>query len=339
MKPVKHCGIRSLCLFFVFCALAATLSAAWLINQPTTRIQPDGSTLECFVSGDEFFQRLHDKDNYTLIQNPKTGYYTYAEQDGEDIKAGAFRAGLDEAQRQNLSPGITISERLYKEKRSSMFQVPVRAGGTPNNGSVNNLIVFIRFADQDEFGQQISVYDGWLNTGVPSLKHYFQENSYGLLNIDSHFFPPAVNGYVVSYQDSLVRERYVPYDEETAPLGWHNEEERRILEHNLLRAAIMHIEPLVPVDLNIDADNNGWVDNIVFIVAGDHQGGLLWPHWWALYTYEVTIHGKRVGGYNLQLKDFLSWSNVSVFAHEMGHSIGAPDLYRAVTQDIAPVNV
>lgn len=339
MKPVKQFGIRSLCLIFVFYALAASLSAAWLTNQPTTRTQPDGSILECFVSGDEFFQRLHDADNYTLIQHPKTGYYHYAEQDGEDIKAGAFRAGLDEAQRQNLTPDITISERLYKEKRSSMFQSQGEQRAMPNTGTVNNLIIFIRFADQDEFGQQISVYDGWLNTNTVSLKNYFLEASYNALTVESPLFPPAVNGNVVSYQDSLVRERYVPYDEETAPLGWHNEDEREILEHNLLRAAVMHIEQFVPLDLNIDADGDGVVDNITFIVAGSDQGGLLWPHKWQLHSYEVYIHGKRVWVYNLQLQNFLYYNNVSVFAHELFHSIGAPDLYRAVTQDIAPVNV
>ena len=35
---------------------------------PYTIKQPDGKSIACFVSGDEFFNWLHDKDGYTIIQ-------------------------------------------------------------------------------------------------------------------------------------------------------------------------------------------------------------------------------------------------------------------------------
>ena len=49
---------------------AFTISfAAYLRNIPVTIVQPDGSEIECFSTGDEFFNRLHDADDFTIIQD------------------------------------------------------------------------------------------------------------------------------------------------------------------------------------------------------------------------------------------------------------------------------
>ena len=50
-----------------------------LINIPITLTQPNGLIIDCYVSGDEYYQRLHDKNDYTIIQN-QDGYYYYAKQ-------------------------------------------------------------------------------------------------------------------------------------------------------------------------------------------------------------------------------------------------------------------
>ena len=85
----------------------------------------------------------------------------------------------------------------------------------------------------------------------------------------------------------------------------------------------------VPTDLNIDYDNDGYVDNVCFIVRGyvGTWNSLLWPHKWALYDRAVRINGKRVWTFNFQLADATSYFNTSVMCHEMNHSLGAPDLY------------
>ena len=51
-------------------------------------------------------------------------------------------------------------------------------------------------------------------------------------------------------------------------------------------------------------DNDGYVDNICFIVKGTYTGwnDLLWPHKWSLYDRNVYINGKRVYTFNLQLE-------------------------------------
>jgi hypothetical protein len=65
-----------LTVLFLLCI--ASLQAAPIHNFPLTLRQPDGSTLHCYASGDEYYNWLHDKDGYTIIQNKATGWYTYA---------------------------------------------------------------------------------------------------------------------------------------------------------------------------------------------------------------------------------------------------------------------
>ena len=36
--------------------------------------QPDGTELHCFASGDEFYNRLHDADGFTIVQ-AENGYF------------------------------------------------------------------------------------------------------------------------------------------------------------------------------------------------------------------------------------------------------------------------
>jgi len=328
---LRHWLIVIIIVLFTF-----PVHAVFIRNDPRTLTQPNGSKIDCFVTGDEFHQRYHDADNYTIISSPKTGYFCYAEQDGDNIKAGSLIVGRDYSQRSSLNPGINISKRIYREKRETMFQVP-ETRDTPSTGTVNNLVVFIRFADQSEFNQNISIYDGWHNTNTVSMKNYFLETSNNTLTVESSFYPPASGGMVVSWQDSHDRSYYVPYNEVTNPDGWENEDIRRLREFTLLTNCVAGIEQYVPTGFNIDANLDGIVDNITFIVAGSDEGGLLWPHWWAIYTHQVLLNGKRVYGYNLQLQDFLSGSSVGVLCHEFVHSLGSPDFYRYDDPTIDPV--
>jgi len=49
--------------------------AAWIDYQPQTITQPDGTQIECFATGDEFYNWLHDENGFTIIQNHNDGYY------------------------------------------------------------------------------------------------------------------------------------------------------------------------------------------------------------------------------------------------------------------------
>jgi hypothetical protein len=83
--------MRFITLLAALLALGA-LGAAPLVNTPVLVQQPDGAELSILASGDEFHNWLHDKENFTIVQNDQ-GYYVYARQDGEKVAATDWIVG------------------------------------------------------------------------------------------------------------------------------------------------------------------------------------------------------------------------------------------------------
>ncbi|OPJ59233.1 M6 family metalloprotease domain-containing protein [Clostridium oryzae] len=195
-------------------------------------------------------------------------------------------------------------------------------------GSLNNIVIFIRFRDDKEFEASISKYEDMFNKSEQnynSVYNYYKEVSYNKLIVNSTFYPLPQNSKVVSYKDSKSRCYYEPRDCKTNPEGYEPEEQGN-REAELLVNAINAVKSQIPVSLNIDTNNDGNVDNICFIIKGEagSWGDLLWPHMSSLYDKNVFINGKRVAEYNFNIE---SMANTGVICHEMGHSIGFPDLY------------
>ena len=71
---------------YIVLYMVSSVYAAYLRDIPITVHQPDGSVIECYATGDEYYNWLHDKDGYTIIQSQSDWYYYYAERDGEQMK-------------------------------------------------------------------------------------------------------------------------------------------------------------------------------------------------------------------------------------------------------------
>ena len=318
---------------FVLLMSASPARAAYLRNVPQTLRQPDGRVLNCLASGDEFYHWLHDKDDFTIVQDPLSGYFVYAVPDESgDIVPSMFIAGYVDPALLGLKPGLRRSP-AFAQSRRAAWRIQAIAPPTepaPKTGILNNLAVFIRFSGEAEFTNALSGYWTNFNTGTNSLQNYYREASYNTLTISTTFYP-LPGATVVSYQDSFTRDYYRVYNASTNPIGYQTDAELTYREHTLLRGAVNAVASQIPGTLNIDGDNDGYVDNICFIVSGSPEGwsDLLWPHMWALYTSPaVFINGKRVWNYDFQLN---SWMDPGVLCHEMGHSLGAPDLYHYYT--------
>lgn len=317
------------------------LQAAPIEFQPMTIYQPDGTKIECFASGDEFFNWLHDAEGYTIIQAQDGWFYYGIESKGKVIPS-IYIVGQVNPINTSLQKWAKISNSEYDKKRDAMWQ-EVRALKTepvlaPHSGIMNNIVVYIRFADDSEFTTTRQVYDDRFNlpTGN-SVKSYYQEVSYGMLTINSFHFPDTTMNTNLSYQDTFPRNYYQPYNATTNPNGYDGSTERRIREHSLLVRAIEWVNANypIPTSLNIDADNDGYVDNVCFIVRGNSGAwaDLLWAHRWSLYSYNVQINGKRVWDYTFQPENQV---DVKTLNHELFHALGAPDLYRYVNNNISP---
>ena len=305
-------------------------SATWLDNIPQKIKQSNGQELELFASGDQYAHRLHDKDDYTIVLNPNDGDFYYAEKIVDDILPSDHKVGLVDPKRTSLMPGLKISKERYLEKKEYYEQSMSYRNGrdAPTSGNLSQLNVFIKFADDPNFPFNRDYYDVPFNsTTEASIKDYFYEVSYGTLTVDTYHYPPSILGSNTSYTDSRNRGYYSPYSA-TNTEGYQTDDERAIREHSLLRDAVIGIQNSVPEDLNIDANNDGYVDALSFSINGNVDGWseLLWPHRWALFSYDVYINGARVYDYTFELTES-SYFTAGVLCHEFFHVLGAPDLY------------
>ncbi|MBW6516440.1 MAG: VCBS repeat-containing protein [Candidatus Cloacimonetes bacterium] len=315
-------------LLIFFSLSVSQISAAYFEFLPTEIELPSGEIIECFASGDEFFNWLHDEDGFTIIVG-EDGFYYYGMREGEYVVPSEYRVNSVIPSEVGLEPRAKISERLYQERRA-IFDEPIQRSSVraPHSGTMNNLVIYIRFSDDSEFTTPRTTYDSRFNNlSTSSVRHYFQEVSYNQLDIVSHHYPICDLTTNLSYQDSFPRSYYQPYHPVNNPNGYSGDTQRRLREHTLLANAVGYVEPEVPTNLIIDADNDGYVDNVSFIIRGNSGAwaDLLWAHRWVLYSFNVYIHNKQVWDYTFQPEN---QSNVSTLCHEMFHTLGAPDLYR-----------
>lgn len=347
---MKRVIILALLIFSFQFSIISSINAAPVRNMPIARIQPNGDTLHCFVSGDEYYQRLHDANGYTIVQNSTNGWYVYADRawnadhtDWEVVPTNHIVGSVNPASL-GLSPNIIASPATVAARReawevpaASRLQAPSgsKALTSRNRGTINNIVIFIRFSDDDEISTPFSTIENMFNdssANAISMHNYFWRASYSQLRIPTYFYPTPNGDSVISYQSTYPRSYYMPFNETTNPNGYTSDDGRRNREFSLIEAAVNYVNSLniIPSDLQLDMDNDGTIDNICFIVKGTYTGWseLLWPHKWSLYDRYVYLNGKRVYTFNLQLEGSGShYFSTSTFCHEMFHTLGAPDLY------------
>jgi len=313
-------------LYIIYIGILSLCFGAYLEDIPVNLHQPDGSEISCFSSGDEYYVRLHNAEDYTIIQNANDGFYYYANLLNKEVVPSHYRANQPLPETVNIQPGIYINKEDYLQRRNNKSQG--RGRDAPTIGTVNNINIFIRFADENEFATPRSIMDEPFNKPEgPSLAHYYDEVSYSQVEVNTHHFPICDMSTNLSYQDQYPRSYYQPYNAQTNPDGY-IDGNSAIREQTMLKNAIDFIYDEVPLELDVDGDNDGYVDNVTFLVSGSPDGwsDLLWPHRWSLYLYTVYINGSVVDSYNLNLATG-GYFTVGTLCHEFFHSMGAPDLY------------
>jgi len=322
---------------------AGAIEAAYLTDVPKTLVQPDGDTIQCFASGDEFYHWIHDAEGYTITRDSKTGYWVYAQKSGDKLVASSLIVGKDTPDKSLLAPWLKISDEAYRARRD-IFYADKSAADAPDSGLIENLVVFVRFKGEAEFVTDREHFEEVFNSGKDpvwntdlSLNNYFKTVSYGKLNIESDFYPACEPNTNLSYEDSFSRDYYRP--DSVASGGYKNEDEKKQREQTLVKNALEFIKDEISEFWFADTDNDGNVDNVTVIVKGspDEWDDLLWPHQWELTVHTVMLptmsKDKKVNDYIFTFES----DHLGVFCHETFHSIGAPDLYRYDNKSVKPV--
>ena len=179
------------CLSFTF-LIQTTAFPTWLSDIPLVLTQPNGQIIECFVTGDQYSRRIHDSQGFTILMNEYDGYYYYADQDGSGgLVTTDILVGSSDPSNYGLQPGYAVSFEIYQRQKEFYelnLDINLDVRDAPSTGTVNQINVFIRFADDPEFSEPRSYFDAVFQTDndEPSLKHYFWEVSYNNLLVNTY---------------------------------------------------------------------------------------------------------------------------------------------------------
>lgn len=320
----------------------------------TERFQePDGTVASVFASGDQYYNYLHDAKGRILVPDGE-GYLRYAESVGGKPVATATRWNADEKSvlKTNTIFASDVDFEKHPELRNEFgalgasidvsnldrsAQNAYREGAAANAADetaeipkIVNSVVFLRFPDESErivtegVLRSLSNIDGQDAT----LNDYFRSVSsetFGFYNVLPYLEDGSI--FVYTAPNPISYYRSVPSS------GLTRQREEGKLLGGALEAAKPYLEKgIADSGLKTDADNDGSVDSVTFLVLSDEPGSnawntLLWPHQWSFGSVFVT---ETLGNAKADRYLFMFTSSSRFFpvlTHEMGHVVGAPDLY------------
>ena len=310
--------------------------------------QPDGSTFQALMRGDEFQGWMETAEGYTVVKNVNSGFYEYATQGsgGELISTGipVAAAGVSRVIAQTLPvkglrpPRNTALEQYQGEflnafgaARASGLAAaaPAQTGiwaPTPVSGPKSILVILVNFQDASlSSGAATYWNNAVLNASGTSVAKYYQDNSFGNISVSpvthTQSGSPAGVVTVTLAQNHPNSGGNFNYATETA---WIN---------SALAAAATNVN-FVALDTNGDGTISVDETLIYFILAGYETAagsGLtpsIWAHAWG--GGGVSVSGKYINHWALNGERYNASTQMQmgVIAHEAGHAlVGLPDLY------------
>jgi immune inhibitor A len=295
--------------------------------------QPDGNTFSARLWGDEKAHGWETTDGYTIIEDPETKFWRYAQKQtstGRMLPAGIVgaenaTAGLS----RHLRPAKTTN--LRRTGSSVDRMLPKSINHTPITGSRPIPVMMVNFIDTVTTFDATDFENALFGTGTNSLKDYYTEVSYGAFSVSPG--PAGVTGWYTAAKT-------------------HNYYGQNDVDGYDSHPAELVIETITAADASIDfskydSDGDCYVDAVVIVHqdSGEEAGGPaadIWSHQWDLFSAEY--FGDGTGVYttndvgtcgNIKIKDYViqpetlygDIQTVGVFAHEYGHVLGLPDLY------------
>ena len=315
------------------------------VNEHFTFTNPDGSTVEVVGSGNQFFAHFETDDGYTVVKDPRSGFYAYAETSNDNrrlLPVNNAIVGQVDPTSLNLKKHVHVSasaarsiantseliqsvEPRWKKRRKEKKNLQIKnmleglkSGPmlAPTVGNYVGLCILIEFPDvpQSITRQEVTDfcnktgYSGFGNNG--SVKDYFFDNSRGKLT-----YTNVVTQYYTASQNRSF------YTDPTVAFGTR--------ARQLIVEALDHFKAQ-GFDFNqLTADGSGFIYALNVFYAGERVNNWsegLWPHQWALATTYDAGGGKKFSDY--QITNIGSSLTLRTFCHENGHMIcNFPDLY------------
>ena len=310
---------------------------------PVSITQPDGTKLQLKLVGDEFYHFNTTIDGYTIVN--VNGKWEYAMKSGNKLTSTGVLAHDPEVrntqEQQFLS---TTAKYLVDEQGTNNAQKARSSRDKKNHGQKDpvidysqfrGLIILINFNDRqflmdnpNDFYDKLcntENYSGFYHNGrfqrcTGSVRDYYYDNSMGQFDPDFDIVGPVNLDYSCYEGNDKARE--------------------------IFKASLDAVDDQVDFSL-YDADNDGEIDMVFFMVAGysssysGNNDGYLWPHmsylidWWSGWPPQPYVYdGKTMGTYASSCEIY-GWESqgttmpnaIGTICHEFGHVLGLPDLY------------
>lgn len=328
-----------------------SVNAAPINGLEQTLIQPDGTEITVYLYGDEIYSYMTDREGNVVVENPETGYYVYASIVENEVTATNYALGIEGsgstgggAVQLLTAENIPQSEftsayensRFYKDPNAPEIMSLDYSDKDFTGMNINNIVVFIRFSNANYSQTNKSFYDNMFNDSTTSVKSYYNETTYGKLGVTSTFYPTSASSTILTYQD-VNSSSY--YNAANYNYDWEEQQNR---EQAMFKRALEYVKNQIPNDLDLDKNNDGYVDMITFVLPGRIVPGtnqVCWPHQWSFASdYVTTINGLETDLYNVQIEGALRGLTASdgtytfqtasaIIAHETHHILGFPDMY------------
>lgn len=233
--------------------------------------------------------------------------------------------------------GIADDRTLYLDDGDHSSQAPFSITDEQEPLAYKNLVLFLQFADDGGFVNNVNFYDRLFNTGDRNVANFYQTITYNNLTYNSIFPTSCSNNVIVPYTDIQPRGYFQPVSASN-PIGYVGPNPLVSIsqrEAELIARLCHYVDSLhlVPDNEILDANGDGDIDNVSIIVSGEtgNWADLLWPHM-EFFPHDsighvLTINGKRVNCFNFEFDNAPNYTTLRTFCHEMGHSLGLPDLY------------
>lgn len=305
--------------------------------------QPDGSTLQITLHGDEFHAWYETSDGYIVLPNAN-GYMEYATLNSDRIMSTGVRAfnALERSDSQKRLLASIPKEKLMQlmVKTSSAQQSALRAkqrlGGVgfinnyPRTGSPKAMVLLVEFKDvrfqpesTREAFQNLVSQPGYSHNGATgSALDYFTHQSKGKFTPDFCVYGP------------------ITLNQNEAFYGASSGMAHDVNPTQMVVDACKLLHEQQP-DLDwseFDNDGDGYVDSIFIFYAGYGQNSgapdwTIWPHSFSLEKYnqhfkigDVTVNNYACANEILGTSGNVR-NGIGTLCHEYSHVLGLPDYY------------
>jgi immune inhibitor A len=192
-----------------------------------------------------------------------------------------------------------------------------------NNGVFKTLAILVQFSDNLHTASvDPTTYDSLLfGTTGKTVRNFYRENSYNQFDLVTVNLPSALG-----WQNAP--QLYTYYTNNGFCYGFTYPNNCQKLTEDLVAL----VDPVVDFS-QYDNNNDGFVDTVFIIHAGigaevTSNPQQIWSHSWQTFTVP-NVDGKYVSSYTVEPEySFVPGDSTrGVFAHELGHVFGLPDLY------------